>query len=108
MAESTDVEDAARSFSLIEAGCVAYACTAASFTCGVGYDSEIIKRIEAVSGSPATTTSTAVVAALQKLGVRKLAVAAAQLGRPVRSSQAVNGQFSTTEIYLQYPNKASS
>ena len=53
MAESTDVEDAARSFSLIEAGCVAYACTAASFTCGVGYDSEIIKRIEAVSGSPA-------------------------------------------------------
>ena len=76
MAESTDIEDAARTFSLIGADCVAYACTAASFTRGVGYDAEIIKRIEVASGSPATTTSTSAVAALQELGARKVAVAA--------------------------------
>ena len=76
MAESTDIEDAARTFSLIGADCVPYACTAASFTRGVGYDAEIIKRIEVASGSPATTTSTSAVAALRELGVRKVAVAA--------------------------------
>ena len=76
MAESTDLDEAAKTFSLIDAGSVAYACTAASFTRGVGYDTEIISRIEAGSGAPATTTSTAAVAALQALGVRKLAVAA--------------------------------
>ena len=76
MAESTDIEDAARTFSLIGADCVAYACTGASFTRGVGYDAEIIKRLEVASGSPATTTSTSAVAALQELGARKVAVAA--------------------------------
>jgi hypothetical protein len=37
----------AKTFSPIGAGCVAYACTAASFTRGLGYDTEIVKRIEA-------------------------------------------------------------
>ena len=76
MAESTDIEDAARTFALIEADCVAYACTGASFARGVGYDTAIVRRIEAASGSRATTTTTAAVAALGELGVRKLAVAA--------------------------------
>ena len=76
MAESPDIDEAASRFSLIGAGCVAYACTAASFSRGVGCDKEIIKRIEAASGSPATTTSTAAVSGLRHLGVRKLAVAA--------------------------------
>ena len=76
MAESTDLDEAAKTFSLIDTGSVAYACTAASFTRGVGYDTDIISRIEAGSGAPATTTSTAAVAALRALGVKKLAVAA--------------------------------
>ena len=76
LAESPDIDEAAGRFSLIGAGCVAYACTVASFTRGVGYDTEIIERIEAASGSPATTTSTAAVLALRSLGVRRLSVAA--------------------------------
>ncbi len=76
MAESPDIDEAAARFSLIGAGCVAYACTVASFCRGVGYDTEIIERIEAASGSHATTTSTAAVLALRHLGVRKLSVAA--------------------------------
>ena len=76
MAQSQDVEDAAGTFSLIGAGCVTYACTAGSFGRGAGYDTQIIERISAASGSPASTTSTAVVAALRELGVRRLAVAA--------------------------------
>ena len=76
MAEGMDIDEAARTFSLIGIGSVAYACTAASFIRGVGYDTEIIKRIEEASGDPATTTTTAAVAALRELGVRRLAVAA--------------------------------
>ena len=76
MAESSDIEEAAETFSLIGVGCVSYACTGASFTKGVGYDAEIIRRVQAASGSPASTTTTAVVAALRELGVRRLTVAA--------------------------------
>ena len=75
MAESDDLEQAARTFGPIEADCVAYACTAASFCKGVGYDKKIIERIRDASGIPATTTSTAAVAAMRELGLRKLAVA---------------------------------
>lgn len=76
MSESADIDAAAKTFSLIGVGCVAYACTAASFARGVGYDTEIIDRIHAASGSPATTTTTASVTALKELGVQRLAVAA--------------------------------
>ena len=76
MADSSDLEAAAETFSLIGAGCVSYACTGASFARGVGSDTDIVRRIAAASGSPASTTTTAVVAALQQLGVRRVAVAA--------------------------------
>ena len=76
MAESTDIDEAAKRFSLIGAGCVAYACTAAAFGRGVGYDTEIVRRIEAASGAPATTTATGVVAALRHMSVERVAVAA--------------------------------
>ena len=61
MAESTDIDDAAKRFSLIGVGCVAYACTAAAFGRGVGYDTEIVRRIEA---------------ALRHMSVERVAVAA--------------------------------
>jgi maleate isomerase len=76
MANSTGLEDAARTFAHVDVGCVAYACTGASFSRGVGYDAELIERISRVAGSPATTTTTALVAALRELGIHKLAVAA--------------------------------
>jgi maleate isomerase len=76
MAESRDLEEAAKLFTVIKPSCIAYACTAASFIRGVGYDTEIIRRIEDVSGTRATTTSTAVVEALKELEIGKLAVVA--------------------------------
>lgn len=76
MAESSDIEWAAKTFSPVELDCVSYACTAVSFIRGVGYDAEIIRRIQMASGSPASTTTTAVVAALQEIGVSKLSVVA--------------------------------
>ena len=75
MAESIDIEDSAGTFALINPSCIVYACTAASFIRGVGFDKEIAKRVTAESGSLATTTSTASVAALRELGIENLAVA---------------------------------
>ena len=40
------------------------------------YDRELIKRMESVSGKPATTASTAFVEALTFLGIRRIAIAA--------------------------------
>ena len=75
MAESIDIEASAGTFALINPRCVVYACTAASFIRGVGFDMDIAKRVTAESGSPATTTSTSSVAALKALEIENLAVA---------------------------------
>jgi maleate isomerase len=51
-------------------------CTSGTLIEGPGYDKKIIQRIEKASGGiPGLTTSTAVISALQKLNLQKLAVA---------------------------------
>ena len=63
MAKTSDLDETARTFSFIDAGTIAYTCTIASFTRGVGFDLDIAGHIETGSGSPATTSSTAAMAA---------------------------------------------
>lgn len=58
-----------------EMAAIAFACTSASFLDGPGSDRRIAADLQAVSGVPAITTSTAVVEALQALGVRRIAMA---------------------------------
>ncbi|MGH8617184.1 MAG: maleate cis-trans isomerase family protein [Burkholderiales bacterium] len=58
--------------------------TAPSFLHGIGTDRKMIERIEAATGKPATTTSTALLEAARALGVNRLA-----LGSPF--SPTVNG-----------------
>ncbi len=67
------VENAARLLADVRGlGIIAFACTAGSFIKGKGYDQEIMDRIVAATGVPATTMSTAVVAGLRVLGIQKL------------------------------------
>jgi maleate isomerase len=51
--------------------------TAPSFFNGLGYDREVSARIEAATGKPATTTSTALLEALRALGATRIALGAA-------------------------------
>jgi len=51
---------------------IAFACTAGSFVKGKGHDQEIMNRITRATGLPATTTTTAVVAGLKALGIKRL------------------------------------
>jgi maleate isomerase len=54
---------------------VSFACTTGSLVRGPGFDRELIERMERASGVRASTTSTALVAALEALGAHTVAVA---------------------------------
>ena len=53
---------------------IVFCCTSGSLIKGHGYDKEIIARIEDSCGIKATTTTTAVITALETLGAKRLAV----------------------------------
>ena len=55
---------------------IVFAATAPSSRNGIGYDRELIKRISAASGKPATTAATALIAALRTLGAKTVVLAA--------------------------------
>jgi maleate isomerase len=75
MVASDRLEEASRELADGGAGVVAFACTTGSLVRGPGFDRELVARMEGASGVRATTTSTALVAALEALGARTVAVA---------------------------------
>ncbi len=72
MAEGT--EKAAQLLGTAKVNIIAYGCTTGSLVKGLGWDQELITRIEETTNIPATTTSTAVIRAFNQLGVRKVAL----------------------------------
>ena len=71
-----ELERESRKLADAEVGVIILAATAPSLTLGRGYDRELIERMEAASGTPATTASTAFIDALTALGARRIAMAA--------------------------------
>ena len=69
------VDEAARLLAMTLPDVIMFGCTSGSLIMGVGWDREIIQSIEGATGIRALTTSTAVVAALNAVGARKVAVA---------------------------------
>jgi len=72
---ANEAESAARLLAELKPDVIAFCCTSGSFVKGVGYDKEIIDKIERATGTRATTTTTAVVNALKTLKVEKLSIA---------------------------------
>lgn len=70
-----DLESAAKLLATVSPHVVAYACTSGSFVKGLGWDKVIVEKIESIVGCPAITTSTAMVQALQKLDIHRVALA---------------------------------
>lgn len=52
-----------------------FGCTGGSFFGGVGYDQEIIQTMVNETNKPATTTSTAVIDAIRRIGAQRIALA---------------------------------
>jgi maleate isomerase len=70
MADS--VEGASKLLEDAHVDVIAFNCTIGSLIRGKGYDQSIIKRIRHATGLPATTTTTAVVAGLKALDIKRL------------------------------------
>jgi len=75
MVSSDRLEEAGRELADGGARVVSFACTTGSLVRGPGFDQELVARLERASGARASTTSTALVAVLQALGARTVAVA---------------------------------
>lgn len=74
MLEGDQLERAAELLLWAEVDVIVFACTTGSLVHGVGWDRALIGRIEGASGKPATTTTTAVLAALHAVSASTLAV----------------------------------
>jgi maleate isomerase len=75
MVSSDRLEEASRELADGGARVVSFACTTGSLVRGPGFDRELVARMEAASGVAASTTSTALLGALELLGARRVAVA---------------------------------
>jgi len=80
-AESTlrivqEIETESQKLADVDVDVIIFPATAPSSRNGIGYDQELIKRISAASGKPATTASTALLEAFHVLSVERIALGA--------------------------------
>jgi maleate cis-trans isomerase len=71
-----DIESESQKLADADVDAIVLAATAPSSRNGIGYDQELIRRIETASGRKATTASTALVQALTALKVKRLVIGA--------------------------------
>ena len=71
-----EIEAESQKLADVDVDVIIFPATAPSSRNGIGYDRELIKRITAASGKPATTASTALLEALQVLAVKAIALGA--------------------------------
>lgn len=74
LAADASIEEAANGLAPLGVSAITYGCTSASYVRGIDGAADIVRRIAGATGLPASTTSTAAVAALRHLGVRRVAV----------------------------------
>jgi maleate cis-trans isomerase len=71
-----EIETESRKLGDADVDVILLAATAPSSRNGLGYDQDLIRRITAASGKPATTASTGMIAALHALGAKRIALGA--------------------------------
>ena len=72
-----DMEAQARLLASADVDVIVLGATAPSFLKGLGYDRELIQKIQSTTGKPATTTSTALVQAIRHCGARRIVLGSA-------------------------------
>jgi maleate isomerase len=71
-----EIEAESQKLADVDVDVIIFPATAPSSRMGPGYDQELIKRISAASGKPATTASTALLEALRALSVKQMVLGA--------------------------------
>src|ERR671938_828597 len=72
-----DMEAQAKLLASADVDVIVLGATAPSFLKGLGYDRELIQKIENATGKPATTTSTALIEAIRHMRARRVVLASA-------------------------------
>ena len=72
-----DMEKQAKLLASADVDVIVLGATAPSFLNGLGYDREIIGKLEAATGKKATTTSTALVEAIRHIGAKRVVLGSA-------------------------------
>lgn len=72
-----DMEAQAKLLASADVDVIVLGATAPSFLNGLGYDRELVQKIEAATGRKATTTSTALVDAMRHLGAKRVVLGSA-------------------------------
>jgi maleate isomerase len=72
-----EMENQSRLLASADVDVIVLGATAPSFLKGLGYDRELIEKIEAATGRAATTTSTALIQAIQHFGARRVVLGSA-------------------------------
>jgi len=71
-----EIEAESQKLSDVDVDVIVFPATAPSSRLGIGYDQELIKRISAASGKPATTAATALLEALRVLSIKTIVLGA--------------------------------
>ncbi|MDX0661213.1 maleate cis-trans isomerase [Sinorhizobium medicae] len=80
LAMEATVERAAADLRELRPKAILYACTAATFLGGGGHDREIGDRVEAATGIPGITTSSAIIDAFETMGIKSVFMVSPYLG----------------------------
>lgn len=72
-----DMETQAKLLASADVDVIVLGATAPSFLKGLGYDRELIAKLEQATGKPATTTSTALIDAIRAVGARRVVLGSA-------------------------------
>jgi maleate cis-trans isomerase len=104
-AESTlrivqEIESESQKLADVDVDVIVFPATAPSSRNGIGYDQELIKRISAASGKPATTASTALLEALRVLSVKRI-VLGAPWSAPVNQTVAAFLEANGVKVLAQ-------
>lgn len=89
-----EIESESQKLADVDVDVIIFPATAPSSRNGPGYDQELIKRISAASGKPATTASTALLEALRALSVKQIVLGApwsASVNQSVAAFLEANG-----------------
>jgi maleate isomerase len=89
-----EIESESQKLADVDVDVIIFPATAPSSRNGPGYDQELIKRIKAASGKPATTASTALLEALRALSVKQIVLGApwsASINQSVAAFLQANG-----------------
>ncbi len=95
-----EIETESQKLADVDVDVIIFPATAPSSRNGIGYDQELIKRISAASGKPATTASTALLEALHVLSAKQI-VLGAPWSVPVNQSVAAFIEANGVEVLAQ-------